>query len=229
MGGDSDVDYDENFLLYITTKMPNPHYLPEVCIKVTVINFTVTISGLEDQLLGDVVVKERPDVEERMTKLIVSIAGDQKTMRDLEKKILKSLSESKGNVLDDVNLIQILDDSKAVAATVSKRLEESVVIQEEIQKIRGGYMPAAVRGSILYFVIADLANIDPMYQYSLTYFKRLFNFCIDNSEQDDDLDKRLHNLNSFLTEFVYINVCRGLFEMHKLTLALLLCVQFMKH
>lgn len=49
--GDSDVDYDRNFCFYMTTKMANPHYLPEVCIKVTIINFTVTKSGLEDQLL----------------------------------------------------------------------------------------------------------------------------------------------------------------------------------
>ena len=53
--GDSDVDYDPAFQLFMTTKMPNPHYLPEVCIKVTLINFTVTMDGLESQLLGDVV------------------------------------------------------------------------------------------------------------------------------------------------------------------------------
>ena len=41
--GDTDVDYDPNFKSYITTKMANPHYLPEVCIKVTIINFTVTM------------------------------------------------------------------------------------------------------------------------------------------------------------------------------------------
>lgn len=40
--------------MYLTTKMPNPHYLPEVCIKVNIINFTVTMEGLEDQLLGQV-------------------------------------------------------------------------------------------------------------------------------------------------------------------------------
>merc|ERR1712100_125910 len=110
--GDSDIDYDPNFRFYMTTRMPNPHYLPEVCIKVTVINFTVTMSGLVDQLLGDVVGKERPDVEERMVKLVMSIAADQKQMRDIETKILKSLSESEGNILDDVELIRTLDDSK---------------------------------------------------------------------------------------------------------------------
>ncbi len=45
--GDANVDYDENFNFYMTTKMPNPHYIPEICIKVTLINFTVTFEGLE--------------------------------------------------------------------------------------------------------------------------------------------------------------------------------------
>ncbi len=53
--GDSDIEYDRNFRLYMTTKLSNPHYLPEVCIKVTVINFTVTKTGLEDQLLRFVI------------------------------------------------------------------------------------------------------------------------------------------------------------------------------
>ena len=55
---DNDIDYDFNFRLYMTTKMPNPDYLPEVFIKVSIINFTVTFDGLEDQLLADVVKNE---------------------------------------------------------------------------------------------------------------------------------------------------------------------------
>ena len=53
--GDQEIDFDKNFKLFITTKIPNPKYLPEIFIKVTVINFTVTFEGLEDQLLADVV------------------------------------------------------------------------------------------------------------------------------------------------------------------------------
>ena len=74
--GDSDIDYDKNFRFYMTTKMANPHYLPEICIKVTIINFTVTRQGLEDQLLADVVRLERPDLEEERTKLIIAINED---------------------------------------------------------------------------------------------------------------------------------------------------------
>ena len=58
--GDKKVDYDDKFKLFITTKMSNPHYLPEIYIKVTVINFSITFEGLKDQLLGDVVKYELP-------------------------------------------------------------------------------------------------------------------------------------------------------------------------
>lgn len=50
--GDTDIDYDPNFKLYMTTKLSNPHYLPEICIQVTLVNFLVSVSGLEDQLLA---------------------------------------------------------------------------------------------------------------------------------------------------------------------------------
>ena len=74
--GDSDVEYDKNFRFYMTSKLANPHYLPEVSIKVTIINFTVTPAGLEDQLLGDVTGIERPELEEQRSQLIVRISAD---------------------------------------------------------------------------------------------------------------------------------------------------------
>ena len=55
----------------MTTKLPNPHYLPEITIKVTLINFTVTEAGLEEQLLIEVVKFERPELEEVRQNLIV--------------------------------------------------------------------------------------------------------------------------------------------------------------
>ncbi|KAI8733301.1 Dynein heavy chain 6, axonemal, partial [Biomphalaria glabrata] len=111
--GDSDIDYDRNFRFYMTTKLSNPHYLPEVCIKVTVINFTVTNKGLEDQLLSDVVSLERPDLEEQRNELIMRINADKNQLKSIEDKILKLLFESEGNILDNEELINTLNDSKA--------------------------------------------------------------------------------------------------------------------
>jgi dynein heavy chain len=61
--GDTSVPYNMDFKFLITTKLANPHYLPEICIKVTIVNFTVTPDGLEDQLLVDVVKYEQPELE----------------------------------------------------------------------------------------------------------------------------------------------------------------------
>ena len=74
--------------------MANPHFLPEICIKLTVVNFTVTFDGLEEQLLVDVVINERPDVEEKRDKLVMEIANSKNELKNLENKILKDLAES---------------------------------------------------------------------------------------------------------------------------------------
>lgn len=58
------MEYNSNFQLILQTKLANPHYKPEMQAQTTLINFTVTRDGLEDQLLAEVVKAERPDLEE---------------------------------------------------------------------------------------------------------------------------------------------------------------------
>ncbi|VEL20998.1 unnamed protein product [Protopolystoma xenopodis] len=70
MLGDKEVDYDPNFRLYLTTKLSNPQYGPNVFGKAVVINYTVTLKGLEDQLLSVIVKYERRELEEQREKLI---------------------------------------------------------------------------------------------------------------------------------------------------------------
>jgi len=60
--GENIIEYSHEFRFYITTKLRNPHYLPEVATKVTLLNFMITPEGLEDQLLGIVVAKERSTI-----------------------------------------------------------------------------------------------------------------------------------------------------------------------
>jgi len=46
--GDSVIEYAKEFKFYMTTKYRNPHYLPEVSTKVTILNFVITFEGLSD-------------------------------------------------------------------------------------------------------------------------------------------------------------------------------------
>ncbi|XP_067839723.1 dynein axonemal heavy chain 6 [Heptranchias perlo] len=226
--GDSDIDYDKNFKFYMTTKMSNPHYLPEVCIKVTIINFTVTKSGLEDQLLSDVVRIEKPELEEQRNQLIVQINADKNQLKAIEDRILKLLFTSEGNILDNEELINTLEQSKVTSGAIKVRLEEAEATEQKINSAREKYRPVAVRGSVMYFVVASLSEIDPMYQFSLKYFKQLFNMTIESSEKTYNLKKRLTTLLNTTLFAVYTNVSRGLFEQHKLIYSFLLCTEILR-
>ena len=226
--GDQDVDYDTNFRLYLTTKLPNPHYLPEISIKTTLINFTVTTQGLEEQLLGDVVKKEQPKIEKKKTELMIAMVKDQKSLKQAEDTILSSLSDTKGNILDNPEIIETLKSSKKLSNEISDRMLRAEEVKKEVEEAFQQYLSVAVRGSILYFVIADLALIDPMYQYSLAYFARLFNSVIDNSQKSDDVHERIKILITSITEFVFMNICRGLFNAHKLIFSFLIASQILR-
>lgn len=68
------ISYNPNFKFFITTKLTNPHYPPEISTKATLVNFAVKEQGLEGQLLGIVVRKEQPELEEKKDKLVTTIA-----------------------------------------------------------------------------------------------------------------------------------------------------------
>ena len=211
-----EVEYDPKFFnLYFTTKIANPHFLPEVFIRVSVINFTVTELGLEEQLLADVVSKEMPEKEQLKNELIMSISRNKQSLVEGENRILELLSKSQGLVLDDKELVEKLQASKLTSNEVKKNLVEAEETQKNIDEARSKCKPVATRGSILYFVIADLALIDPMYQFSLSYFSRLFNLVIDTSPKSENFDERINILMNTITETIYLNVCRGLFNSHK--------------
>ncbi|CAE7680080.1 DNAH7, partial [Symbiodinium sp. CCMP2456] len=69
--GDSQCEYNKDFRFFITTKLPNPHYSPEICVQVTLLNFMATPDGLQDQMLGILVAKEEPEVERKRQNLVV--------------------------------------------------------------------------------------------------------------------------------------------------------------
>ena len=99
--GDKSIAYLDTFKLFMTTALPNPHYSPETSVKVTLLNFAITPIGLEDQMLGIVVARERPDLEEQKNQLVVQNAKMNKTLKEIEDDILRLLATSEGDVLED--------------------------------------------------------------------------------------------------------------------------------
>lgn len=113
-------------------------------------------------------------------------------LKEIEDKILEVLSASEGNILEDETAVQILSSSKVLANEISEKQAIAEVTELKIDQTRLGYTPIAVHSAILFFSIADLANIEPMYQYSLTWFINLFILSIDNSQKNDILEQRYY-------------------------------------
>ena len=101
--------------------------------------------------------------------------------------------------------------------------------EKDIDVTRSQYIPVAVNTQILFFCVADMASIDPMYQYSLEWFISIFLGSIANAERADNIPQRILNINNYFTYSLYSNVCRSLFEKHKLLFAFLLCVRINMH
>jgi len=218
--GDKKVDWDSNFRLYMTTKLANPHYTPEVMGKTMIINYSVTISGLADQLLNVVVGHERSDIEEKFAEIVSQMSENAQTLAALEDTLLKTLASSTGNILDNEELIATLEEAKTKSVDINAQIENAAFTKEEIQAARKQYSPVAKRGSILFFSLSGLSTIMKMYETSLASFLTVFLKSLGDAKKDGILDNRLRNMIEESTRQVYDYACTGLFERHKLMFSL---------
>uniref|UniRef100_A0A8C5PIE1 AAA+ ATPase domain-containing protein n=1 Tax=Leptobrachium leishanense TaxID=445787 RepID=A0A8C5PIE1_9ANUR len=227
--GEAVIHYSRDFKLYMTTRLRNPHYLPEVSVKVTLINFMITPIGLEDQLLTILAAEEKPDLEDKKNQLYLEGAKTRKQLKEIEDQILEVLSLSKGNILEDERAIDILSSSKTLSQEIQEKQEITMKTEKQIDETRDGYRPVANHSSVIFFVISNLAHLDSMYQYSLAWFINLYINAIKRSAPSQNLQERITNLNDYFTNSIYEHVSRSLFEDHKLLFSFLLCVGFQKN
>ena len=98
--------------------------------------------------------------------------------------ILKELRESGSNILETDDLVNTLEQSKIKATETINKLSAAKKFDEKIKKNRENFEPVALQGAKLYFAVQDLSMLDPMYQFSMKWFKDLFNSCFRSGNEE---------------------------------------------
>uniref|UniRef100_A0A3B1KJE1 Dynein axonemal heavy chain 11 n=1 Tax=Astyanax mexicanus TaxID=7994 RepID=A0A3B1KJE1_ASTMX len=203
--------------LILHTKLANPHFPPELQAQTTLINFTVTHAGLEEQLLGQVVSRERPDLENLKLELSIQQNLCRIELKELEDELLTRLSAAEGSFLKDAVLVEQLEHTKTTALHIHSKVVEARENELKINAARELYRPVAQRAALLYFIIKELHSINPLYQHSLQSFSAVFLRAIEDAEADEDVSARVRSLTQSLTYSVLQHINRGLFQRDRLT------------
>ena len=169
-----ELEWHPNFRIFFVCSLVNPQFDAQLSARTTIVNFSMTMAGLEDQLLNVIVKTVDPDLEKNRLAMLTDINVLRKEMDDLDKTLLQELSESEGNLLDNDPLMETLSEIKVQLQVVDEKLLEAEESEADVLKAYDDFRAVAARASLLYFALQDMARMSPMYQVSMSLFDDIF-------------------------------------------------------
>ncbi|TXT09077.1 hypothetical protein VHUM_02551 [Vanrija humicola] len=220
--GNQDIDFSPSFTMFLSTRDPSVEFSPDICSRVTFVNFTMTRGSLQTQALDKVLKVERPEIDQKRTDLMKLQGEFRLRLRHLERSLLQALNESTGSILDDDKVIETLEVLKKEAAEVTRKVEDTDVIMKEVEGVTAEYMPLASACSTIYFALEQLASINHFYQFSLEYFLDIFDYVLlhnPNLKGVTDVDARKATLLNDLFLVTYKRTSSSLLHADYMVLA----------
>ena len=168
--GNEDIDFSPKFVMILITRDPYVRLAPDLCSRITLVNFSVTPDSLESQTLSAILKAERSDVDVRRTE-VLKLQGEQSVrIRELEESLLDKISAVHGAILDDDTVINTLESIQSEAEELNKEVAKTEQIMNELKAISAYYEPLAASMASVYFSIEKLASVSFLYQFNLQFF-----------------------------------------------------------
>lgn len=161
--------------MFMITRDSNARFTPDLCSRVTFVNFTVTPSSLQNQCLNIYLKSETPETEEKRIKLMKLQGEYIVRLRELEDSLLDSLSNVTGSILDNESVIGTLEKLKSESTNVQREMEQSEKVMQEVQKVTSDYIPLAEACSKVFFALVSMKQLHYLYDFSLNFFMEIFN------------------------------------------------------
>ncbi|EUD65414.1 hypothetical protein C922_04154 [Plasmodium inui San Antonio 1] len=180
---DKEHVFHPSFYIILHTQLSNPHYQPEVQSACSLINFTVTPDDLEEHLLSITLENEFNHLSKKRKKLSLLKYDYMCQLSFLQSSILQKLTNAKGDILEDVSLIENLETTKLLSENITKKTEIVKTTEVHINTIINLYRPLSRRGVMYFFILQKLKKIHSFYFYSLEIFLKIFIKCLNDCAQ----------------------------------------------
>jgi dynein heavy chain 1 len=232
--GENEVDYSPSFSIFMSTRNPIANFAPDLCSRVTFVNFTITPSSLQSQCLSELLKVERPDIQ-KMQEEQLKLQGEfQAKLVALEEDLLNTLNAAEGNLLEDTSVITKMQHIKKEATEVAEKMDATKEVQAQIDEVNNFYRRFAVCLSRLYFMLEDMGGLHFLYQFTLNYFLEIFGQVLHQNENlksaasskkkpgdrtEEERTERLTIMIDDIFGILYRKVVRGLLDADRMVMA----------
>lgn len=223
--GTEDIDYSPKFKLILSTKDPAVKLTPDLCSRVTILNFTVTPDSLESQSLSLVVKSENPEVEEQRINLVKHQGEQSVKLRELEEEMLGKIIAVKGSILDDDQVVEGMESLTQEGLLVEQQIRKSTQVMTEVNEVVAKFKPLGKDSRAIFVLLESMRNLSFLYEFSSKFFMAILQRVLSVNIMNDKTcgsDERIAALRRQLYSEVASRVGRALLSEDKIVFSVLL-------